>query len=111
MKKRLLMFEQALQKGEFYKAHEILEEIWFPKRRSAEAVYLVIKGFINASVSFELIKRGKKPQAQKVWKNFQKYAPLIEECENREELMHTKKTIEVVHERLSRKEQTYLSKR
>jgi len=59
--------------------------VWFPKRKEKSADILLIKGFINASVSFELKKRGRVSQALKVWENYKKYLPLINKCsfENR----------------------------
>jgi len=78
-------FIDLINQKRYYDAHEILEEVWFPKRKEKSADILLIKGFINASVSFELKKRGRVPQALKVWENYKKYLPLINECsfENR----------------------------
>ena len=73
---------QLIEAGEFYEAHEVLEEVWFPFRKSKEPRYLVIKGFINASVAFELKRLGREENAQKVWQNYLKYRPLIKELED-----------------------------
>ena len=73
MEKYLHHFLRLINENRYFDAHEILEEYWFPKRKEKKPQILVIKGFINASVAFELIKRGKKEQAIKVWKNFLKY--------------------------------------
>ncbi|MEO1938207.1 MAG: DUF309 domain-containing protein, partial [Sulfurimonas sp.] len=35
------------------------------------------KGFINAAVSFELLKRGRVKQSKKVWANYLKYRQLL----------------------------------
>jgi len=70
-------FIKCLQEDRFYDAHEALEEIWFPKRFEENNEMKLLKGFINASVSFELIKRGKIDASKKVWKNYLKYRPLL----------------------------------
>lgn len=70
-------FVLCLDEQRFYDAHEALEEVWFPRRFEDDAEMNLLKGFINASVSFELNKQGKKPQSKKVWKNYLKYRPLL----------------------------------
>jgi hypothetical protein len=66
-------FVKCLNEERFYDAHEALEELWFPRRFEKSAEVMLLKGFINASVSFELIKRGKTTQSKKVWRNYLKY--------------------------------------
>jgi len=61
----------------FYDAHETLEAIWFPRRFEDNNEIKLLKGFINAAVSFELIKKGKVISSKKVWKNYLKYRPLL----------------------------------
>jgi len=70
-------FILCLNEERFYDAHEALEEIWFPRRFEDDNEMKLLKGFINASVSFELNKQGKIPQSKKVWKNYIKYRPLL----------------------------------
>ena len=74
-------FIELIQKGDFYEAHEVLEDVWFPYRKSKEPKYLVIKGFINASVAFELKRLGREENAHKVWQNYLKYRSLIKEVD------------------------------
>jgi len=50
-------FTLALDEGRFYDAHEVLEELWFPQRFNASNEVKLIKGFINAAVSLELLKK------------------------------------------------------
>lgn len=71
-------FNTCLDEERFYDAHEALEEVWFPRRMENDAEMNLIKGFINAAVSFELTKRGRPESATKVWKNYEKYIPLLE---------------------------------
>ncbi len=70
-------FISLLDKELFYDAHESLESIWFPRRFENNKEMKLIKGFINAAVSFELIKRGRIESSKKVWKNYLKYKPLL----------------------------------
>ncbi len=70
-------FVTCLEEERFYDAHEALEEIWFPRRFENDKEMNLLKGFINAAVSFELTKRGRPGPAAKVWKNYEKYRPLL----------------------------------
>ncbi|MBU1642035.1 DUF309 domain-containing protein [bacterium] len=69
-------FVSCLDEERFYDAHEALEEIWFPRRFEDDLEVKLLKGFINAAVSFELTKLGRPGPATKVWGNFEKYRPL-----------------------------------
>jgi len=66
-----------INETKYYEAHEALEEIWFPRRFEDNVEMKLIKGFINAAVSFELIKRGRPESSERVWKNFEKYIVLL----------------------------------
>lgn len=75
---RLLeMFISQINNNNFYEAHESLEAIWFPRRFENSDEMRLLKGFINAAVCFELIKKGRKESSKKVWKNYLKYRPLL----------------------------------
>ena len=76
-------FLQELDEERFYDAHETLEKIWFPRRFEDSDEIKLIKGFINAAVSFELIKKGRIEPAKKVWKNYLKYKPLINQINSK----------------------------
>ncbi|MEJ2372594.1 MAG: DUF309 domain-containing protein [Sulfurimonas sp.] len=71
--KKIATFIECIEKNHFYEAHEILEEVWFPRRFENCIEVQLLKGFINAAVSFELIKRGRIIQSKKVWANYLKY--------------------------------------
>jgi hypothetical protein len=71
-------FILCLDESRFYDAHEAIEEIWFPRRFEDNNEVKLLKGFINASVSFELVKKGKKEAGKRVWKNYLKYIELLE---------------------------------
>lgn len=69
-------FLKCLDEERFYDAHEALEAIWFPRRFEKSDETNLLKGYINAAVSFELIKRGREDSAQKVYNNYLKYKTL-----------------------------------
>jgi len=78
MKKRIDAFSKALDERRFYDAHEELEVLWFPHRfEENNAEMQLLKGFINAAVSFELLQRGRRHASNKVWKNYLKYRQLL----------------------------------
>lgn len=76
-------FVLCLNEERYYDAHEALEEIWFPQRFEKSNEINLLRGFINASVSFELLKRGKKGSAKKVWKTYLKYRQLLYKVDSR----------------------------
>jgi len=73
-------FIALINRHDFFEAHEVLERIWFPIRHSDHPEKNILRGLINASVSFELIRRGRPEAAGKVWKTYLKYRPLIALC-------------------------------
>jgi len=72
-------FVLCLEEERFFDAHEALEEIWFPRRFEDDMEIKLIKGFINAAVSFELTKRGRPAPATRAWGNYEKYRPLLKQ--------------------------------
>ena len=74
----LEMFLKCLREERFYEAHEVLEHFWFPRRFEDNDEVRLLKGFINAAVSFELLKRGRIESSERVWRNYRKYVALIE---------------------------------
>jgi len=77
MTTQIAEFKACLDEQRYYDAHEALEEIWFPRRFEENADVQLLKGFINAAVSFELSKRGRTKQSHKVWANYLKYRQLL----------------------------------
>ena len=72
----------CIEQEHYFEAHEVLEELWFPSRfHTQRAEVMLLKGFINAAVSFELVKRGRKESALKVWQNYKKYIPLLSQID------------------------------
>jgi len=71
-------YKNFILEHKFFEAHEALEEFWFPKRKEKSVEILIVKGFINAAVAFELKKRGYLENSQKVWQTYLKFSKLIE---------------------------------
>ena len=70
-------FILCIDEKRYYDAHEALEEIWYPRRFEEDSEVQLLKGFINASVSFELIKRSREKPSKTAWRNYLKYRPLL----------------------------------
>jgi len=77
MLEKIQKFRTCLREERFYDAHEALEEAWFPRRFEKSNEVKLLKGFINAAVSFELHKLGRKPQSQKVWATYLKHRQVL----------------------------------
>ncbi len=71
-------FERFLENNLFFEAHEALEALWFARRFEDSDYVRLLRGFINAAVSFELIKRGKIEASKKPWATYIKYLPLLD---------------------------------
>lgn len=68
---------RCLKEERYFDAHEVLEALWFPRRFEKSSEVKLLRGLINAAVSFELIKRGRRDASRRVWKNYLKYRPLV----------------------------------
>ena len=77
MTKYFNKFKKCINEQRYFDAHEALEEVWFPRRFEEDDEMKLLKGFINAAVSFELNKRGRVDASNRVWKNYLKYRPLL----------------------------------
>ncbi|MDA3907628.1 MAG: DUF309 domain-containing protein [Sulfurimonas sp.] len=75
-------FIKCLNGEKYYEAHEALEKIWFPRRFEDNNEIRLLKGFINASVSFELERKNKLQASKKVWKNYVKYRQFLYEIDS-----------------------------
>ncbi len=80
--KQLDLFIKNIQSGNFYDAHEDLEVLWYERRFEESDEVKLLKGLINASVSFELRKKGKIEASQKVWNNYLKYRNLVNKIDS-----------------------------
>ena len=97
-------FIRLIRNGNYYEAHEVLEAVWYPNRFEKDDEVLLIKGFINASVAFELVKRGRMEPARKAWGVYLKYRPLMERTDaGRKPLYHAvDNVLEATYEQLFR---------
>lgn len=71
-------YKELIKQHRFFEAHEVLEEFWFPRRKEKTQKVLIVKGFINAAVAFELKKRNKDKNAMRVWQTYIKFSKLID---------------------------------
>ena len=76
MKKAFEEFKKLILEEKYFEAHEVLEEIWHPLRKSLHPDRDIIRGFINAAVSLELKKRNRNNYL-KVWKTYEKHKKKI----------------------------------
>ncbi len=95
-------FAHSLAEERYYDAHEDLESLWFPRRFEDDNEVKLWKGFINAAVSFELIKRGRREASERAWQNYLKYCELLGKFETEHYEMYVKiiKIIEKLDSRL-----------
>lgn len=71
-------FALSLEEERYYDAHEDLEPVWYLRRFEDDNEVRLLKGFINAAVSFELLKRGRPQPSHVAWTTYLKYRPLLE---------------------------------
>ena len=69
----IIKYKQLIDDKLYYEAHEVLEALWFPIRKSKNGYTCILKGFINAAVSLELYKRDKIEQSKKIYNVYIKY--------------------------------------
>lgn len=90
--RKIESFKTLIHQKLYYEAHEALEELWFPIRKTKDNYWLVLKGFINAAVCLELYKQNKIIQSKKIYLVYLKYVTdeRINCCDNKEELKKLK---------------------
>jgi len=95
-------YKKCIQRSAFFDAHEALEAIWFPRRFENRDDVKLLKGFINAAVSFELHKRSRERQSAKVWANYLKYRQLLFKIDSshKNSLYQLSRFVEEVHNSL-----------
>ncbi len=82
LEEALKEYIELLEKKEYFKAHEVLEEAWHPLRKADHPLKNLLKGLINGAVAFEHIKRNRKnaqSNARKVMGSFERYKYLATE--------------------------------
>lgn len=84
------MYQDFLQKGLYFEAHEALEELWFDVRHSKDDEVRFVRALINAAVSFELIKRKRLKSALKPWDFYEKNLHLFQHVKQENKIHYTK---------------------
>ena len=79
METYLRRFIEEMENDRFYEAHEVLETYWHTIRKTDHPLKNLCKGFINGATAFELLKRGNREGAGRLWRTYEKYLPLMEE--------------------------------
>lgn len=89
-------FVRSICDSRYYDAHEDFERLWYPRRFEDNYEVKLWKGFINAAVSFELIKRGRCEASLRAWQTYLKYKPFLDTCvaPNKELYVKIVRTIE-----------------
>lgn len=73
---------QLLDEEEYFEAHEVMEEAWHPLRLRKHPLANLAKGYINAAITFEHIKRDRKnvkEKAKKVLASYERHRHLCVE--------------------------------
>ncbi len=58
-------YRVLMESGDFFEAHEVLEEAWHPLRRERDPRRNLAKGLINAAIAFEHLRRDR-PKSRRV---------------------------------------------
>jgi len=67
-------YKECIINGEYFEAHEVLENVWQKLRKTDNEIQWAYKGLVNAAVALELKKRKRDEKIYKtVWDNFEKY--------------------------------------
>jgi hypothetical protein len=73
---------KLLDEEEYFEAHEVMEEAWHPLRLKKHPLANLTKGFINAAIGFEHIKRERKnahKKAKRVMESYERHIHLCKE--------------------------------
>lgn len=80
------VYLKLLDEEEYFEAHEVMEEAWHPLRLKKHPLANLAKGYINAAITFEHIKRDRKnvkEKAKKVLASYERHRHLcVEGIEN-----------------------------
>lgn len=73
-----------LEKENFIKSHDILEELWrkYKNDENTRQESFILKAFVNGSVSIELYKMQRFEHSSNVWNTYKKYEYLIDELKS-----------------------------
>lgn len=71
---------KLIEEEEYFEAHEVMEEAWHPLRLKKHPLANLAKGFINAAIGFEHIKRDRKNAKIKASRVMESYERHIHLC-------------------------------
>jgi len=74
------VYLDLLERQEYFEAHEVMEEAWHPLRLKEHPLANLAKGFINAAIGFEHIKRNRKNAHKKARRVMESYDRHIHLC-------------------------------
>ena len=103
--KKLKEYKFCLEEERYFDAHEVLESVWFAHRFEESDEVKLLKGLINAAVSFELYRQNRLPQSKKVWVNYLKYRQKIFKIDSKylNEYYKLTRFVEEIHKNLLKK--------
>ena len=82
LKGAIKVYIGLLDEEEYFEAHEVMEEAWHPLRLKKHPLANLTKGFINAAIGFEHIKRNRKNvtiKAKRVMESYDRHIHLCKE--------------------------------
>ena len=79
MRETLEEFIGHLEAEAFAEAHETMEQQWKHYKAAGHPLTKLLKGYINGATAFELLKRGKREGAVRLWGVYEKYLPALQE--------------------------------
>jgi predicted metal-dependent hydrolase len=69
-----------LKREEYFEAHEVLEEAWHSLRLKKHSLASFVRGYINAAIAFEHLKRDRKNAEKKALKTLSAYERHKDKC-------------------------------
>lgn len=97
IKEQLQEIITLVEKANFVKAHDELEELWreYKNDETTREESFILKAFTNAVVVFELIKMNRQEHSKNVWNTYKKYEYLIDELDsiNKEQYIKLKELV------------------
>ncbi len=78
----LRQYVALMDAGEYFEAHEVLEEAWHPLRLRKDPLANLAKGLINGAIAFEHLKRNRKEalmRARRVIASYERHKSLCVE--------------------------------
>jgi len=99
MREALLVLIGDIENARYYDGHENLETYWHTIRKTEHPLKNLVKGFINGITAYELVRRGKKDAAHRVWNTHVKWRErlMVEGIENYDLFIQADLMLEQLH--------------